>query len=396
MKIIHISTYPPRDKKDFRPGGVAWYEKKLINSIKYHKDDNVFLLCEKIHGKYEEYIENNIKVIRCFDKKPIFVFQLYRVINKINPDIIHFQQELALYGNILTAYLLQWLVFSLRKFKIIITLHGVVSLKSIDNNFIKENSSNLPVLLVKFAFWIIYKPLCLFTKKVVVHEDFFKQILVNEYKIKSDKIKVINLGIDNLKPIGKKEACKNLNINSNKDIVLFMGYLTGYKGLDLLIEGFSLYSKNNPKAFLIIGAGKHPKLFNDEKYLREYSRIKNKAKELIANNQYKWIGFIKENDIINYYSASDVSVYPYTVNMSSSGPMAIALAYEKPFLASDVYSTLIKDKNMIFKRDKNDLNEKLMIFFQNKKNLETIKIMKSERLWDKIAKKTRDLYAQTV
>ena len=298
-----------------------------------------------------------------------------------------------MFGNIATAYLLQWMLFFLRKHKLAITLHGVVSLKKVNKNFVRENNSKLPVWLVKLSFKIIYKPLCIWPKKVVVHEEYFKNILVDEYGAKADKIEVIHLGVENLTSLQKNEACERIKLDSSRDLVLFMGYATGYKGIDLLIEGFCEYSKNNPNAYLIIGAGKHSKLKNDEEYLKEYARLQNKAQRLISGNQYEWAGFIKEDDIVTYYSASDVSIIPYTISMSSSGPMAFAIGYEKPFLASDVFSEVIEDKNIIFKRTPSDLSKKLDEFFKNKENFRKgLGKMKEERLWDNIGKQTYKIY----
>jgi glycosyltransferase involved in cell wall biosynthesis len=393
MKIVHISIYPPIDKKHVRSGGVSSYTKNLITNIPYKEDDQVFVLCEKINNSFEKYIEGRITVIRCFDKKPSYVLQLLKEIKKIDPDVIHIQQELGLYGGILTAYLLQWLLLFLKKYKTIITLHGVVSLKSVDRNFIKENNSNLPTIFVKPAFYLIYKPLCIFAKKVIVHENIFKEILINEYGVKENKVEVVYHGIENFTAITKEDACKKLELDTNKDLVLFMGYLTGYKGIDLLIEGFSEYLKINSKVFLIIGAGKHPKLFADETYLKEYSRLENKAKELISGDNYRWVGFIEESDIISFYSAADVSIYPYTIQMSSSGPMSIAIGYEKPFLASDVFSGFIENKEILFERNPKKLSECLDKFFKSKENNQDyIKKLKQERNWSNVGNKTYHTY----
>ena len=392
MKIIHISIYPEKNKKHSRAGGVASYTKNLLARAPYQENDKVFILCNKIDGKYEKYTEDNITVIRCFDKNPKYFFQILKEVKKIKPDVIHIQQELALFGGVLTAYLLQWLLFLLKKYRLIITLHGVVSLRKIDKSFIKENNSNLPVWLTKIAFYIIYKPLCLWSKKIIVHEEYFKNILADEYHIKKDKIEVICHGVEDLKTIDKIVAYNKLGLDEKKDTCLFMGYLTGYKGIDLLIDGFSEYCKLNKNAFLIIGAGKHPKLKDDKNYLKEYKRLEDKAKSLIPENQFRWIGFIDECDIINYYSACDIALAPYTIAMSSSGPLSLAIGYEKPFLASDVFDKILPI-GTIFKKTSEDLSQKLKEFFENQDKFKNeVEEMKMERLWDKVGIKSYKIY----
>lgn len=392
MKIVHISIYPERGKKHIEAGGVTSYTKNLINNIPYKESDQVYILCNKIDGKYESYEEDEIEVVRCFDKNPKFIYQLYKAIQKINPDTIHIQQELSLYGNIITAYLLQWLILLLSKYNTIITLHGVVSISKINKKFILENNTNAPVWLVKLAFLIIYKPLCIFSKRVIVHENIFKKILIEEYKIKENKIKVIPHGIEDFQALSQQEARKHLSLSKDKNISLFMGYLTGYKGLDLLIEGFAEYIKQDPKAYLVIGAGKHPKLKDDTNYLNEYKRIQDKAQKLLGDH-HQWGGFIEEQDIKYYYSASDVSIYPYTNQLSSSGPMSIAIGFEKPFLASEVFDNFIENKDILFQKNPNSLKDSLIKFFKNKENLiQYIQKLKKERLWSTVGKSTYDYY----
>ena len=181
-------------------------------------------------------------------------------------------------------------------------------------------------------------------------------------------------------------------MDEKKDTCLFMGYLTGYKGIDLLIDGFSEYCKLNKNAFLIIGAGKHPKLKDDKNYLKEYKRLEDKAKSLIPENQFRWIGFIDECDIINYYSACDIALAPYTIAMSSSGPLSLAIGYEKPFLASDVFDKILPI-GTIFKKTSEDLSQKLKEFFENQDKFKNeVEEMKMERLWDKVGIKSYKIY----
>lgn len=396
MKIVHISIYPPKAQKHAEAGGVASYTKNLVISMTHSKKDEIFVLCNKLDACREEYKEDGLTIIRCFDKGPKYILQLIKEIRKISPDIIHFQQELSLYGNILTAYLLQWLLFWLRKYCQVITLHGVVSLNKIDRKFIKGNNSKLPIFIVKYAFRNIYIPLCKNADRVFVHEELFKDVLINEYGICADKISVIHHGIENLKPMNKVKACKDLKLNPKNNIVLFMGYLTGYKGLDLLIEGFSRYAIKDHNSILLVGAGVHPKFKNNKEYKEEYNRIKNKAEALIPKNQLSWKGFIPEREIISYYSAADVSIYPYTVSIASSGPMSIAIGYNKPFLTSHAFDKVFPKLKLKFSMDKpNDLCKNLINFFEDKKQLDGyVKQLKKERIWSTVSKKVYNVYLE--
>jgi glycosyltransferase involved in cell wall biosynthesis len=391
MRIAHVTLYPPKNEKHISSSGVASYSKNLITHL--NSSDEQFVVCDVIGGKTEAYNEDNVSVRRVFERSPGFIFQIHRALKTINPDVIHVQQELALFGGISTAYLLQWLLFAWRK-KVVITLHGVVDPRKIDAKFVKENNSKVPVWLVRLAFRIIYTPLFWWSEKVIVHESYFKDIAVEAYGARPDRIAVVPHGVESFTATESVQARRELDVPISADIVYFMGYATGYKGIDLLIEGFSNYADRNPNAYLILGAGKHPKLHQDEVYLREYKRLQDKARALIPSDRYTWRGFIKEQEVGTYYSASDVSVYPYTTAMSSSGPMAFAIGYEKPFLVSSAFENVFgSERQLLFERDPASLADRLEYFFDNKNEYgEQSRRLKQLRSWSRVGEQTHLVY----
>lgn len=392
MKIAHLTLYPPKNEKHVNGSGVASYSRNLTTYLGNEGDAQI-VICNKISDDTESYREDGITVHRILSRKPKFILQAHAALQKIDPDVVHIQQELALFGGILTAYLLQWLVFLWRK-KTVITLHGVVDPQMIDTTFIHENNAKLPVWLVRLAFRIIYTPLMKWSKAVIVHEEYFKKIMIASYGIAPEKIFVIPHGVEMLQTDDSISARQQLNLPTAGKVVLFMGYATGYKGIDLLIDGFSQFATKNKDAFLIIGAGKHPKLQNDPIYLKEYARLQAKAAACIPKNQYIWHGFISESEITSYYSASNVSVYPYTTAMSSSGPMSFAIGYEKPFLASSAFKPIFEHHpELIFAHTPNAMAGKLTYFFAHQATYATaLRTFRSERSWDRIGQATLSVY----
>lgn len=395
MRIAHVTLYPPKGGKHISTSGVASYSKNLITNL-VETGEQQTVICEVLGGKVESYREDGIDVKRVFEKNARFIPKVHTALKQTNPDVIHIQQELALFGGILTAYLLQWIVFRWRS-KTVITLHGVVDPRKIDAAFVKENNAALPVWLVRLAFRIIYTPLMKWGKRIIVHEDYFKTIMVESYGINPEKITVIPHGVEPLETVPSTKARVELGLPEKAKVALFMGYATGYKGIDLLIEGFSEYAKSHKDAYLVIGAGKHPKLHDDASYLKEYERLQAKAATLLPKDQYDWRGFIAENEITAYYSASDVSLYPYTTAMSSSGPMSFAIGYEKPFLVSTAFEHIFKAyPHLLFERSAESLAYKLQYFFDHQAEYDTISsTLKKERTWSRVADRTRQAY-QTI
>lgn len=397
MKIVHISTYPPKAQKHSAKSGVASYLKNLLGNSPYGPGDKIYVLCDKLDAGGQAYEEDGLAIRRCFDRNIGYIAQLNRQIKDIRPDVIHVQQELALFGGILTALALQLFMFRWRKLGTVITLHGVVSLRQISGDFVKENNSKMPAPFVKLAFYVIYKPLTIWAKKVVVHEEQFKATLCNEYSVPASKISVIHHGVEEFEAIQPDTARKQISLPIDKQAVLFMGYAAGYKGIDMLIREFAKYAKKAADAYLIIGAGMHPKLKADADYLKKYESWKNLAADLIPEDQYRWVGFIDEKDIVNYYCGTDVSVYPYTTSMSSSGPMSIAIGYEKAFLASDVFREVLKDEMILFGREPGSLAAKLEYFFEHGDQYRRIaRRLKRDRLWPQIGRQTYGQYIEVV
>lgn len=395
MRIAHITTYPSQGARHIYAGGVASYAKNLISLMSISQNHDIYVLCNRLNGLDEEYSEDGIKVVRCFDRNLRYIKQLYGKIKQIKPEMVHIQQELNLFGSVFTAYMLQWFVAWIKKEKIrvIVTVHGVVPLEKVDKNFVYANNSSLPACLVRIALKVIYKPLCVKADKIIVHEEFFKNILIVQYGISAGKISVIPHGIEEFKILTKPEACERLSLDAKRNICLFLGYATGYKGLELLIDGFSEYAKEDPQALLLIAAGKHPKLINNKKYLKSYEKWQQRAEEKISAEQYSWVGFVQEDQLVSYYSACDVVLFPYTFNISSSGPMAMALGCEKPFLLSDVFENVISDKSIIFSKNADSLKERLKDFFMKKISVDpyykNFKIMNN---WRSISEKHKIIY----
>lgn len=398
MKIVHISLYPPKWELHCKKSWVAPYTKNLVTNIPYSENDKVFVVWD-IDIESEIYIESWIEVRKVFKKWIFFYKNILKEIDDIKPDIVHIQQELALYGGVPSAvtlrFLLKWL--KNRCIKIVTTFHGIVDIFSIDKEFMKENFSALPIFVVKFAFKFIFNPLIKYSDEIIVHEELFKKRILEQYITKSpENIHIVNHWIEDFsaKKITKREARNILKISENEKVLLFMWYVTGYKGIDLLIEWMTYYKEKIWKDFkLFILGAHHPKLKNDENYKKEYYRLKSLAEKNLWENVDWQEWFVDDAKMALYYPASDVVLFPYTRSIASSWPMALSIGYEIPFLASDVFSESIEDKSFLFTKEPEKMSEKIFDFFKNSEKFQnTISQMRKERLWSKIGKKTYNIY----
>ena len=73
--------------------------------------------------------------------------------------------------------------------------------------------------------------------------------------------------------------------------------------------------------------------------------------------------------------------------------MSIAIGFEKPYLASEVFDNFIENKKILFQRTPDSLSDRLIQFFKDKDFvMDYIKNLKKERLWINVGAKTYKLY----
>jgi glycosyltransferase involved in cell wall biosynthesis len=117
-----------------------------------------------------------------------------------------------------------------------------------------------------------------------------------------------------------------LNINKDDKIILFFGYIRQYKGLDILLEGFSKILKKYPETFLLVVGEFYE---NSEKYFNLIDKYNIKQKVKVINQ------FVPNEEVSKYYLASDVVILPYK-SATQSGILNIAYGFKKPVIVTDV------------------------------------------------------------
>jgi len=345
FRIAIVSPYPPPKEKHVYGSGVISYTKNLVNALKDVVLPNIkiFVVADKHKGIPHVYREDRVYVIRCFSKNVLYIFQIFKQLCRIKPNIVHIQHEYFLYGGLLSATLFPLLVLFSRLVaeKVVITLHhGVFPLSNIDNrDFRKENGLKGPALLLKLGLLTITKMIALFAHKVIVHELFMKKYLVTDYKISTHKIKIIPHGVEDVKQLPKEESKRKLGLEG-KTVLLYFGYLTGYKGLKELLDAYRDVAKKIPNTVLVIAGGPHPRLIR-EKWYRDW--IRDLVKEALAiqweikdRGKIVFTGYVPEDEIPLYFSVADIVVLPYKARIAASGPEALAIAFERCYVIESV------------------------------------------------------------
>jgi len=396
MKLAMVSIYPPPKSKHSKLGGVASYTHNLVNSMP-EKCIETIVFSNKLPEIESNYSENGVTIKRCWDKGVKYPFQIFFNIFSSKVDVIHLQHEFFLYGNGISAGLfplLQVLLKILNK-SIIVTIHGVIPLSKLNEEFIEENNLNGNPFILKAGLYYLVKLIIKLSTCTIVHENKLKEILQDEYKCNYSKIQVIPHGIEEREDSIESDRAKQMLNFQDKKIVLFFGYLTGYKGIELLIEAFD--HLDDKDAVLLIAGGEHPRLKEEESYKKYIASLKKKATDTGRNIFFT--GFVPEEKIAIYFSAADVVVCPYTVFMSSSGPLSLSLAYSKPFLVSESYKGVIELEELIFRNAPKELAEKIDLIINAKSSLKEHALrycmqLREKRMWNTISNKTYETYCR--
>ena len=289
---------------------------------------------EKGISKYASDLISNIRKrgievddITFIQGKPLTAIkQLFKLLDY---DIVHTQHEY----NMLGWYGLPYFVFLgflglFMKKRSIVTMHTVLSQDE------KFSSGKLKTLLRKVLYKIQNRWISFTSAKIIVHAESFKNILIDEYDIPKNKIKVLPHSIiEDIKTISKTQARKELNLSGN--VHLLIGTMIPDHGHDVIVRQADKIGKTT----LVVT---NPSAVND----RNESKIKNFLKlnqDLVKDRHFEKfvrfdLGFVPYETWWKYFTAADLILLPYRGGIGS-GIFADAMALKKPVIASGKYFT---------------------------------------------------------
>jgi len=131
----------------------------------------------------------------------------------------------------------------------------------------------------------------------------------------------------NMSGIGKNDARKKLEIETDARVLLFFGFVREYKGLKHLLAAMPMIVEALPRCKLLIVGD----ILDNEKedYLQ---RIKQTGcqESIMLFSEY-----VSDNEVEYYFSACDLVVLPYE-SATQSGVVQIAYGFEKPVVVTSV------------------------------------------------------------
>ena len=332
----------------------------------------------------EKYTEEGVEVARTWYRARFFSqSKLFLSALKAKSDLIVIPFEFYMFGGILNTlqFLLFLPFFKIFGKKIVLIMHQVLD-KDLSPFLGNKTVGNLLGLFVPLLNFYLKS----FSTGVVVFEQVLKNRLGGNKNIQVIPHAVLQ---ENAKDCMTAKAA--LGLDDGKKYVLYFGFLSPYKGVDLLMNSWS----NNFGYTLIIAGGGNPNHMKKPSYRLFIDNLENLAKE----KSIIMPGFIPQEKMIDYFSAADFVVFPYRTFMSSSGPLTQAFSYKKGVLLSNELKDYFESLDMsqalsesgieasaICFDTRSSLKEKLQWASENKSKLELFsEKMRSVRSWSNVA-----------
>jgi glycosyltransferase involved in cell wall biosynthesis len=295
----------------------------------------------------------------------LYPFQIAHEIAKDKPDIVHVQFELNTFGSHYTALLIFPLLLLLRglRTKVVVTVHTVIPRNCFTRQFTDFiipptfRTWHIPVLFYEIGLSTMYSFIGRFSEKLIVHTATQKKHLVHDYHIRGSRIFVIPQGVDYATPLVDGEKVQFWRKKTgNKQIILYFGTITPIKGLDWLIQSFSLLQRTYSNCVLLIVGGLN------YYYTDYYNNIKSLVHTLNLGDKVFFTGWLDAADLDSVFSLADVVVFSHVFPHSPSGTVAMVKKHQKKLIVSNF--EILKEQligyeraNFVPARDRESLTE---------------------------------------
>ncbi len=164
---------------------------------------------------------------------------------------------------------------------------------------------------------------------LICHTRESQRLLVEEYGVDPRRIWLIPHGPmfhDMHRPtVG--EARARLELQRGECAVLVQGFIAPYKGLNFLLDAWSLvHRQRSGVRLLVAGTGR-------EQWLKE---LQDRVKTLgITSSVRLDFRFVPAEQLPALFQAADILVYPYN-EITGSGALMTGLSFQKPIVATDL------------------------------------------------------------
>jgi len=208
-------------------------------------------------------------------------------------------------------------------------------------------------------------------------------------EIKFNKVYTIYNGIDKrFKPYPRKSEELKHRLGLEGPIILYIGRITAYKGVEHIIRAYKNIEKSIPKVNLVIGGTP------DYLMEKQYERWKNEHQNIC------FVGYVSEKELPHYYSMADIFIN-YSSSSEGFGLTPLeALACGTPVICSsiNVYKEIFKDSALyVPPKDSKELANSIIKLLSDKELRDKL-IQKAQKVltkynWDAVINRLEKIYS---
>ena len=181
--------------------------------------------------------------------------------------------------------------------------------------------------------------------------------------------------------VSREEAIGSLGLDPSAKYMLFFGFIRDYKGLDILLKAIADERIKNSDVKLIVAG----EFYNNSETYFELE------KQLGLEGKIIWrTDFIADEQVKNYFCASDIIVQPYKT-ATQSGVTQIAYHFEKPMLVTNVggLPEIVPNGKVGYSVEPNEtvIADAINDFYSNDRYAEFVENIKEEKKkysWDRM------------
>jgi len=362
--------------------GLGRYTQEIVDNILKMDNENEYVVFLGKHNFDELEIDTNNKKVKkvlvdikwySWQEQLFFPFYIWR--EKL--DLIHF-----------THFNVP--IFCPANF--VVTIHDLILTK---HPFVYN--------LKDFFYRLVIKSALKKSKKVLTVSNFTKDDIVEQFKIKADKIKVIYEGVSNLSKgrdslfvskLNKDEVLSDYRISS--PYFLYVGNAYPHKNLEFLVESFLKWSlKKNDFKLVMVGK-------EDFFYKRVKERAFDLIEEMSCRDSIIFTGYVPDDKLEILYQRAMIYIFPSLYEGFGLPPLE-ALFNSCPVLSSKEASMpeIIQNGALYFDpRDYNDFKNKLNLLVDNENLRQNIvkhgqEVLKRYNWWE-CAYQTRNSYFEVL
>lgn len=298
MKILHIGFSPVTDGWNYQDNLLPKYHYKLGHEVWYITGQWVWGDDGKLRRITESdyYNKDGVKIIRLpekYDKPYTNKFKrfvnIYATISRIEPDVLFIHGCQFIDIKVIVKYL--------KKYPNVVAY--------VDNHADFSNSATnwLSKNILHRMIWKHYAQLILpYTKKfygvLPARVDFLKDI----YKIPKEKIKLLMMGVDDdlvgkARDFAVRQDLRNIyNISKDDFLIMTGGKIDLAKHQTLLLMQAVQEIPNDKVKLIVFGS--------------VVEELRDTVLALADGKKVQYIGWVKAEDSLNHFSASDLVIFP--------------------------------------------------------------------------------------